>query len=161
MIEVFENIAKKEQKVGKGRADTLRTSHPKAYGITAGQKVASPSLFLLPCHPSGLIPFPFGFSACPPCLNGFLFFLFFCFGNNFKREKFITVNTQSDCELPRLPSCRTGSFQPCCLECLSSNILDCRKGYVLLIFKGIKVLLSFYCKILLWILLLILAYSSK
>ena len=51
-----------------------------------GQKGGFAELLCLPCHPSGLIPFPFGFSTCPPCYNGFLFFLFFSFENNFNRE---------------------------------------------------------------------------
>jgi len=32
----------------------------------AGQKGGFAEFAMLPCHPSGLIPFPFGFSACPP-----------------------------------------------------------------------------------------------
>ncbi|OAH70951.1 hypothetical protein AXA65_12410 [Chryseobacterium sp. FP211-J200] len=33
-------------------------------------------LFALPCHPSGLIPFPFGFSLSPLRLSAFFFPVF-------------------------------------------------------------------------------------
>jgi len=59
-------ISKKEQKHSKGKANTHSTAQPKAYGIMAGQKGGFAKFIVLPCHPSGLIPFPFGFSACPP-----------------------------------------------------------------------------------------------
>jgi len=52
---------KKEQKDGKGKADSHRTTQPKDYGIMAGQKRWLRRVVVLPCHPSGLIPFPFGF----------------------------------------------------------------------------------------------------
>src|SRR5690606_11496467 len=52
----------------------------------AGQKRWLRRVVVLPCHPSGLIPFPFGFSACTPCLNGFLFFCFFLL-ETISREK--------------------------------------------------------------------------
>ncbi|WP_277011582.1 hypothetical protein [Flavobacterium lindanitolerans] len=64
--EIFKKIPKKEQKGSKDKADSHRTTQPKDYGIMAGQKGGFAELLCLPCHPSGLIPFPFGFSACPP-----------------------------------------------------------------------------------------------
>jgi hypothetical protein len=36
-------------------------------------------LLVFAFHPSGLIPFPFGFLATPPMQNAFFFFLFFFF----------------------------------------------------------------------------------
>ncbi|WP_407475436.1 hypothetical protein [Elizabethkingia anophelis] len=59
--EIFKNVPKKEQKGSKGKADSHRTTQPKDYGIMAGQKGGFAELLCLPCHPSGLIPFPFGF----------------------------------------------------------------------------------------------------
>jgi hypothetical protein len=38
--------------------------------------MASPSGSVLPCHPSGLIPFPFGFSLSPLRLSAFFFPVF-------------------------------------------------------------------------------------
>ncbi|MCL1650554.1 hypothetical protein M2T70_16455 [Elizabethkingia anophelis] len=38
--------------------------------------MASPGCSVLPCHPSGLIPFPFGFSPCPLGLSAFFFPVF-------------------------------------------------------------------------------------
>ena len=59
--------SQKEQKGSKDKADTHRTAQPKDYGIMAGQIRWLRRVVVLPCHPSGFIPFPFGFSACPPC----------------------------------------------------------------------------------------------
>ncbi|MFY0254205.1 hypothetical protein ACDQ55_09655 [Chitinophaga sp. 30R24] len=52
---------KKEQKGSKDKADTHRTAQPKDYGIMAGQIRWLRRVFYVPCLPSGLIPFPFGF----------------------------------------------------------------------------------------------------
>ncbi|KUY15534.1 hypothetical protein BAZ12_16800 [Elizabethkingia miricola] len=57
----MKSAPKKEQKGSKGKADSHHTAQPKAYGIMAGQKGGFAELLCLPCHPSGLIPFPFGF----------------------------------------------------------------------------------------------------
>jgi|TARA_R110000868_G_scaffold1645_1_gene13225 hypothetical protein len=41
---------------------------------------------LLPCHPSGLIPFPFGFSPVRLVKMAFFFFCFFVLKIFFERE---------------------------------------------------------------------------
>jgi hypothetical protein len=38
--------------------------------------MASPSCCVLPCHPPGLIPFPFGFPLSPLGLSAFFFPVF-------------------------------------------------------------------------------------
>jgi hypothetical protein len=64
---IIKSLPKKNKKGSKAKADSHRTTQPKAYGIMAGQIRRLRQVVVLPCHPSGLIPFPFGFSACPPC----------------------------------------------------------------------------------------------
>ena len=53
----------------------------------AGQKGGFAELLCLPCHPSGLIPISFWFFRLSALIEWLSFFLFFCFENNFKREK--------------------------------------------------------------------------
>jgi len=70
------SCTKKEQKDSKDKADTHRTAQPKAYGIMAGQIWWLRRVAQLPYHPSGLIPFPFGF---PPVRLVKMAFFFCCF----------------------------------------------------------------------------------
>ena len=49
---------------------------------------------VLPCHPSGLIPFPFGFNPCRLVKMAFFFFCFFVLKIIFERELRILINGQ-------------------------------------------------------------------
>ncbi|WP_041537143.1 hypothetical protein [Pseudopedobacter saltans] len=77
-----EKRIKRKAKVG-GSAQCQRSiKNPKDYGIMARQIRSFAKLILLPCHPSGLIPFPFGFFATPP-IEWLSFFSVFFFVKKF------------------------------------------------------------------------------
>jgi len=61
-----EKRIKRKAKVGGYTQCQRSIKNPKDYGIMARQIRCFAELIFLPCHPSGLIPFPFGFFAPPP-----------------------------------------------------------------------------------------------
>lgn len=70
---IFKMYPKKNKKAAKLRR-TATAPPTKRLRHNEKEKRSKKIFFLF--HPSGLIPFPFGFFACPPWLNGFLFFCF-------------------------------------------------------------------------------------
>jgi hypothetical protein len=91
----YEITSKKEQKGSKDKADSHRTTQPKAYGIMAGQIWWLRRVVVFAQPPFGTYSVSFWFFPCPPCLNGFLFFLFFCFEKYFLRESNAPPTTYS------------------------------------------------------------------
>src|SRR5690606_7141136 len=100
--------------------------------------------------PFGTYSVSFWFFRLSTLLKWLSFFLFFCFGNNFKREEYINQSNGLIClrtsKGTTSPDCKPSALRSCMLAFQHSGF---RKYLQFAGLKPIKAFLRLYCKVLL------------